>query len=68
MQTREIIAEACKLDWSGRYEVVQAMLQTLAQPSDAVDPHFEAMLQSRLDAHRSGVVAGVPAEEVLGHL
>lgn len=68
MQTQEIIAEACKLDWSGRYEVVQAMLQTLAQPDNAADPRFEAMLQSRLDAHRSGAVSGVPAEEVLGHL
>ena len=38
MQTQEIIAEACKLDWSGRYEIAQVMLETLAQPDDLIDP------------------------------
>lgn len=68
MQTQEIIAEACKLDWSGRYEIAQIMLESLAQPDDVIDPRWEAMLNSRLDAYRSGSVIGIPAEEVLGHL
>jgi len=68
MQTQEIIAEACKLDWAGRYEIAQAMLETLAQPDDVIDPHWEALLNSRLQAYRSGLVVGIPAEEVLGHL
>ncbi len=68
MKTQEIIAEACKLDWSGRYEIAQVMLETLAQTDDVIDPRWEAMLNSRLQAYRSGLVVGIPAEEVLGHL
>lgn len=68
MQTQEIIAEACKLDWSGRYEIVQVMLETLAQPDDVIDPRWEALLNSRLQAYQSGLVVGIPVEEVLGHL
>ncbi|NCN70183.1 MAG: addiction module protein [Rhodoferax sp.] len=68
MQTQEIIAEACKLDWSGRYEIAQIMLESLAQPDDVIDPRWEAMLNSRLEAYRSGLVVGIPAEEVLGPL
>ncbi len=67
MQTQEIIAEACKLDWSGRYEVAQIMLESLAQPDDVPDPRWVALLDSRLEAYRSGLVVGIPAAEVLGH-
>ncbi len=35
---------------------------------EVLAPSFEAVLQSRLVAHRSGAVAGVPAQDVLGHL
>ena len=67
MQTQEIIAEACKLDLSGRYEVAQIMLESLAQPDDVPDPRWVALLDSRLEAYRSGLVVGIPAAEVLGH-
>lgn len=68
METQEIIAEACKLEWSARYEIAQTILQTLEPADNEIDPRWTAELQRRLDEHRSGRVPGIPAEEVLGHL
>jgi putative addiction module component (TIGR02574 family) len=68
MQTAEIVAEACKLDWSSRLELVQTILQTM-QPQEAQAEHlWHQELLRRLAAHRSGLEPGIPAEEVLGHL
>jgi len=68
MQTAEIVAEACKLDWSSRLELVQTILKTM-QPQDAQAEYLwrEEVLR-RVAAHRSGLEPGIPAEEVLGHL
>ena len=68
MQTAEIVAEACKLDWSSRLEIAQMILQTLEPRDDEIDPLWKEEAQRRLAAHRSGLVPGVPAEDVLGHL
>lgn len=43
-------------------------MQTQEMQDDVIDPRWEAMLNSRLEAYRSGSVVGIPAEEVLGHL
>ena len=68
MQTAEIVAEACKLDWSSRLEIVQIILQTLEPRDEGIDQLWKEEAQRRLAAHRSGLVLGVPAEDVLGHL
>jgi putative addiction module component (TIGR02574 family) len=68
MQTQEIIAEACKLDWSSRLELVQTILKTM-QPQEAQAEYlWHKELSRRLASYRSGLVPGIPAEEVLGHL
>jgi putative addiction module component (TIGR02574 family) len=68
MRTQEIVAEACKLDWSSRIELVQTILKTM-QPQELQAEHLwrEEVLR-RVAAHRSGLEPGIPAEEVLGHL
>lgn len=68
MQTAEIVAEACKLGWSSRLELVQTILKTM-QPQEAQAEYLwrEEVLR-RVAAHRSGQEPGIPAEKVLGHL
>ena len=45
------------------------ILQTLEPRDEGIDGQFwKEEAQRRLAAHRSGLVAGVPAEGVLGHL
>ena len=68
METAEIVAEACKLDWSSRLEIAQIILQTLEPRDEAIDHLWRDEALRRLAAHRAGLVAGVPAEEVVGRL
>lgn len=68
MQTAEIVAEACKLGWSSRLELVQTILKTM-QPQEAqAELLWREEVLRRVAAHRSGLEPGIPAEEVLGHL
>lgn len=68
MQTAEIVAEACKLDWSSRLEIAQTILQTLEPRDEGIDQFWKEEAERRLAAHRLGLVAGIPAEDVLGRL
>ncbi|MGB4116908.1 MAG: addiction module protein [Polaromonas sp.] len=73
MQTTDIVAEACKLGWASRLELVQTILQTM-QPQDAKADHegeaefaWRQEVLRRVTAYRSGREPGIPAAEVLGH-
>jgi putative addiction module component (TIGR02574 family) len=68
MQTAEIVAEACKLDWSSRLELVQTILQTMQPQDEELENIWRKEVSRRVAAHRSGLEPGIPAEDVLGHL
>ena len=71
MQTAEIVAEACKLDWSSRLEIAQIILQTLEPRDEEIDQLWKEEAQRRLAAHRSSNVLeprdlAVPLERLYG--
>ena len=68
MRTQEIVAEACKLDWSSRLELVQTILKTMQSQELQAEHLWREEVLRRVAAHRSGLEPGIPAEEVLGHL
>ncbi len=68
MGKRELLEEARKLDPAERFELVDAVLQTLDRPDPEVDRVWLEEAERRLAAYRAGRVRGVPVEEIFGTL
>ena len=66
MGRRELLEEARKLDPTERFELVDAVLQSLDRPDPEIDRVWLEEAERRLAAHRAGKVRGVPAEEIFG--
>jgi len=68
MNTAEIIHEAESLPVEERALLVDSLLRSLNQPDAEIDRQWGEVARRRLDALRSGQVAGVPGDAVLNRL
>lgn len=66
MSTRELIAQALKLDPAERFDLVDQVLRSLDKPDPEIDRVWIEEAERRLAAYRAGKVKGIPAEEILG--
>jgi putative addiction module component (TIGR02574 family) len=67
-RNEDIVERALKLEPGQRLEVVEAILRSLDQPDPSIEAVWLDEAERRLAAYRKGLVAGVPAEEVVGPL
>jgi putative addiction module component (TIGR02574 family) len=68
MGTRELVDQARNLSPAQRLELVDALLHSLDNPDPTIDAIWLTEAEKRLAAYRSGKIAGIPAEEILGSL
>ena len=66
--TKELIAEAISLPVEERALMLDSLLRSLNTPNKDVDEKWVAVAQRRLAELRSGVVKGIPGDEVLGKI
>lgn len=66
MSTAEIIEQALKLKASERYEVVDAILESLDKPDPEIDAIWQEECLRRLSAYQEGRMDTVSLEEALG--
>lgn len=66
--TKDLIDEATSLPIDERILVVDALLKTINSPNAEVDSAWGTTAQNRLDALRTGVARGIPADEVFAKI
>ena len=64
MNTKELIEEAVARPVEERALILDSLLRSLNSPESEIDKQWAAVAQRRLIEMRSGVVKGVPGEEV----
>ena len=64
MNTKELIDEAVARPVEERALILDSLLRSLNSPESEIDKQWVVVAQRRLSEMRSGVVKGVPGEEV----
>ena len=64
MDKRELLEEVISLKPSDRFVIVEGILKSLDKPNLIIDEIWIDESERRLEAYRSGILKGVPAESV----
>ncbi len=64
MDKRELLEEVISLKPSDRFVIVEGILKSLDKPDLTIDEIWIDESERRLEAYRSGILKGVPAESV----
>lgn len=65
MSTDELLKQAKALAPAQKLELVEALLNDLDRPDDAMDAAWAAEAEERLSAYRSGRIRAIPLSDVL---
>jgi putative addiction module component (TIGR02574 family) len=65
MATEELLERAKALPPAEQLALVEALLNELDRPDDAIDAAWMAEAQDRLAAYRKGQIRAIPLEDVL---
>ena len=66
MNTKALLDTALKLPPEERFAPIDELLHSLDRPSLDLDRMWLGEAERRLAAYRSGLVQGVPAEDIVG--
>ena len=64
MGARELLEEAMRLKSSERAALIEGLIMSLDRPDETIEKIWVEEAQKRLEAYRSGKLAGIPMEEV----
>ena len=64
LSTKELISQATSLPVEERVLIIDSLLKTINMPHEEIDRKWIIVAKQRLEELRSGVVTGIPGEEV----
>ena len=64
MSSKDVLAQALKLQPYERVMVVEGLIKSLDEPSSSLDAIWADEAEKRLKAYRAGSLEGIPMEEI----